>query len=131
MTPPDVFSMLSLAFPMYLLYEVSIWIAKLIEKKREEADAQAEAELDAELRRARCAGRRGGRGCTDGRRDRLQSDAIHPLPDGERGRSAKRWEGEGRTTRSRSFSRYRPRLSPHPLPVGRGLPVDSRLRSPV
>lgn len=48
-TPPDAFSMLSLAFPMYLLYEISIWIAKLIEKKREEADAQAEAELDAEL----------------------------------------------------------------------------------
>jgi sec-independent protein translocase protein TatC len=48
-TPPDVFSQLSLAVPMYMLYEVSIWIAKLIEKKRVEADAQAEAELDAEL----------------------------------------------------------------------------------
>jgi sec-independent protein translocase protein TatC len=48
-TPPDVFSQLSLAIPMYLLYEISIWIAKLIEKKREEADAKAEAELDAEL----------------------------------------------------------------------------------
>jgi sec-independent protein translocase protein TatC len=48
-TPPDVFSQLSLAIPMYLLYEVSIWIAKLIEKKREEAAVEAEAELDAEL----------------------------------------------------------------------------------
>jgi sec-independent protein translocase protein TatC len=48
-TPPDVFSQLSLAFPMYLLYEASIWIAKLIEKRRAAADAAAEAELDASL----------------------------------------------------------------------------------
>jgi sec-independent protein translocase protein TatC len=54
-TPPDVFSMLSLAFPMYLLYEVSIWVAKLIEKKRVDADAQADAELDAELARSAAA----------------------------------------------------------------------------
>ncbi len=33
-TPPDVFSQLSLAVPMYLLYEGSIWIGYLIEKKR-------------------------------------------------------------------------------------------------
>jgi sec-independent protein translocase protein TatC len=48
-TPPDVFSQLSLAFPMYLLYEVSIWIARLIEKRRAAAEAAAEAELDASL----------------------------------------------------------------------------------
>jgi sec-independent protein translocase protein TatC len=48
-TPPDVFSQLSLAIPMYLLYEGSIWIAKLVEKKREEEEAAYEAELDASL----------------------------------------------------------------------------------
>src|SRR6185369_10857563 len=34
-TPPDALSMLSLAVPMVLLYEVSIWLAVLIEKKRD------------------------------------------------------------------------------------------------
>jgi sec-independent protein translocase protein TatC len=48
-TPPDVFSQLSLAFPMYLLYEVSIWISRLIEKKRDEATAAADAEFEASL----------------------------------------------------------------------------------
>ena len=47
-TPPDVFSQLSLAVPMYLLYEGSIWIGYLIEKKRadtapDDAPAQAAA----------------------------------------------------------------------------------------
>jgi sec-independent protein translocase protein TatC len=49
MTPPDVFSQVGLAIPLYLLYEGSIWVAKLIEKRRAEADAEAEAELDEEL----------------------------------------------------------------------------------
>jgi len=44
-TPPDVLSQISLALPMYLLYEASIWIAKLIERKREEAEADADEEL--------------------------------------------------------------------------------------
>jgi sec-independent protein translocase protein TatC len=48
-TPPDVFSQLSLAVPMYLLYEISIWIAKFVEKKREEEEAKIEAEIDASL----------------------------------------------------------------------------------
>jgi sec-independent protein translocase protein TatC len=39
-TPPDVFSQLSLAVPMYLLYEASIWIGYLIEKKRAESDTE-------------------------------------------------------------------------------------------
>jgi sec-independent protein translocase protein TatC len=42
-TPPDVFSQLSLAIPMYMLYEVSIWISKMIEKGRAEREAQEEA----------------------------------------------------------------------------------------
>jgi sec-independent protein translocase protein TatC len=48
-TPPDVFSQISLAVPMYLLYELSIWIARLMEKKRAKDEAEAEAALDAEL----------------------------------------------------------------------------------
>jgi sec-independent protein translocase protein TatC len=38
-TPPDAFSMLSLAFPLVALYEVSILCVKLIEKKRATEDA--------------------------------------------------------------------------------------------
>jgi len=44
-TPPDVFSQLSLAIPMYLLYEASIWIGYWIEKgKAARAAAEAAAE---------------------------------------------------------------------------------------
>ncbi|NPA46164.1 MAG: twin-arginine translocase subunit TatC [Chlorobi bacterium] len=32
-TPPDIFSQIVVAIPLLLLYEVSIWVAKLIEKK--------------------------------------------------------------------------------------------------
>jgi len=46
-TPPDVFSQLSLAIPLYVLYEVSIWLARMIEKKREAAEAEEEAALTA------------------------------------------------------------------------------------
>ena len=47
-TPPDVFSQVSLAVPMYLLYEVSIWAARVIERRRAEAEAAAdEAEISA------------------------------------------------------------------------------------
>jgi sec-independent protein translocase protein TatC len=40
-TPPDPISMVSLIIPIVLLYEVSIWVVKLIElrKRREEAEA--------------------------------------------------------------------------------------------
>lgn len=38
-TPPDVFSQLSLAIPMYMLYEATIWISKGIERKRERDEA--------------------------------------------------------------------------------------------
>ena len=33
-TPPDVFSQVVVAIPLMLLYEVSIWVAKMIEKKK-------------------------------------------------------------------------------------------------
>lgn len=38
-TPPDALSMMSLAVPMLALYEVSILMARLVEKKRAEAEA--------------------------------------------------------------------------------------------
>ena len=40
-TPPDPISQLLLAIPIILLYEVSILLARLVEKKREE-DAESE-----------------------------------------------------------------------------------------
>jgi len=39
-TPPDAFSMLSLALPMMGLYEISIWLARIVEKKRAAASAE-------------------------------------------------------------------------------------------
>jgi sec-independent protein translocase protein TatC len=44
-TPPDPISQLSLAIPIILLYEISILMAKLVEKKK----AEAEEELDDEF----------------------------------------------------------------------------------
>ncbi|HEX3429251.1 MAG TPA: twin-arginine translocase subunit TatC [Rhizomicrobium sp.] len=38
-TPPDVFSMISLALPLILLYEISIWCVRLIENSRAREDA--------------------------------------------------------------------------------------------
>ena len=48
-TPPDAISMISLAIPMYALFEISIVAAKLIEKQR----AARERALDAEADRQR------------------------------------------------------------------------------
>jgi sec-independent protein translocase protein TatC len=45
-TPPDVLSQVSLAIPLIGLYEISIFLAKLIEKKRAQQDAEAEKEFD-------------------------------------------------------------------------------------
>jgi sec-independent protein translocase protein TatC len=47
-TPPDAISMVSLAVPMIALYEISIWLAKGVEKKRAEEEA-AEAESGTEV----------------------------------------------------------------------------------
>lgn len=41
LTPPDVISMLSLAIPLYLLYEASILSCRFIERKRAEAEEEA------------------------------------------------------------------------------------------
>ena len=43
-TPPDVFSMISLAVPLVILYEVSILLVAMIEKRRAKEDAARDAE---------------------------------------------------------------------------------------
>lgn len=45
LTPPDVISQISLAIPLLLLYEVSIWLARLVERQRARRQAEEEAEL--------------------------------------------------------------------------------------
>jgi len=45
-TPPDVFSQVSLAVPILALYEISIILAKMIEKRRAKEEADLERELD-------------------------------------------------------------------------------------
>lgn len=40
-TPPDVISMTIMAVPVYLLYEISIWLVWLIERARQKEDAKA------------------------------------------------------------------------------------------
>lgn len=49
LTPPDVFSQLSLAIPTILLYEISIWSVRFVERSREKAEREeaARAEADA------------------------------------------------------------------------------------
>ena len=42
MTPPDPFSQLGLALPTYLLYEVSIFMVQMVEKKRAAREQEAE-----------------------------------------------------------------------------------------
>jgi len=41
LTPPDVISQLALAFPTLLLYEVSIYLVAMVEKKKAKAEAAA------------------------------------------------------------------------------------------
>ncbi len=51
LTPPDVISQLSLAIPLMILYEGSIWSVRIVEKKanaRDAAEENAKAEADAE-----------------------------------------------------------------------------------
>lgn len=43
-TPPDVISQLLLAIPVYMLYEISIFCVRMIERKAEKAEATAAAE---------------------------------------------------------------------------------------
>ena len=43
LTPPDPISQITLAIPICLLYEVSIWCVWLIERRRRKDEAAAEA----------------------------------------------------------------------------------------
>jgi sec-independent protein translocase protein TatC len=43
LTPPDVISMFSLAIPLLILYEISIFSCRMVEKKQAERDAAADA----------------------------------------------------------------------------------------
>ena len=45
LTPPDVLSQITLAVPMYLLYEISIFAVKLIERSRAAKQAAEDAEM--------------------------------------------------------------------------------------
>jgi sec-independent protein translocase protein TatC len=47
-TPPDPLSQISLAVPIIILYEISILMAKMVEKKRAEAAAEDDFNLDGE-----------------------------------------------------------------------------------
>jgi sec-independent protein translocase protein TatC len=44
LTPPDIFSQCSLAVPLLILYEISIWSCRLVEKRRAERQAAEDAE---------------------------------------------------------------------------------------
>jgi sec-independent protein translocase protein TatC len=45
-TPPDPLSQISLAIPIILLYEISIHMAKLVERKRAEREEEMEEEAE-------------------------------------------------------------------------------------
>lgn len=45
-TPPDPLSQISLAVPIILLYEISIQLARLVERKRAEREAEVEEDLN-------------------------------------------------------------------------------------
>ncbi|MBU6299732.1 MAG: twin-arginine translocase subunit TatC, partial [Alphaproteobacteria bacterium] len=44
LTPPDLFSMVSLSIPLVVLYEISILCVAMIEKNRAKEDAAREAD---------------------------------------------------------------------------------------
>jgi len=46
LTPPDPLSQISLALPIILLYEISIWSARLVEKQRAKANAEDDDDDD-------------------------------------------------------------------------------------
>jgi sec-independent protein translocase protein TatC len=52
LTPPDVISQVGLAIPLYLLYEISVQIGRVIEKQRTKREAEREAADRAESNRS-------------------------------------------------------------------------------
>ncbi|HET6469354.1 MAG TPA: twin-arginine translocase subunit TatC [Geminicoccaceae bacterium] len=51
LTPPDVISQIGLALPVLLLYELSIFLVRMAEKKKAQREAEEEAELARDLQR--------------------------------------------------------------------------------
>jgi cyclic pyranopterin phosphate synthase len=49
LTPPDVISQIGLGVPLYMLYEISIVMIRLTEKKRAAREAEEEAAFAAEM----------------------------------------------------------------------------------
>lgn len=49
LTPPDLISQIGLGVPIIALYEVSIWLARMAERRRAEREAEEDAELDRQL----------------------------------------------------------------------------------
>lgn len=47
LTPPDLISQIGLGVPILILYEISIWLAKMAERKRAQREAEEEAEYTA------------------------------------------------------------------------------------
>jgi sec-independent protein translocase protein TatC len=52
LTPPDVISQIGLAIPLYLLYEISVQIGRVMEKQRAKREAEREAADRAESNRS-------------------------------------------------------------------------------
>ena len=52
LTPPDVISQIGLAIPLYMLYEISVQIGRVIEKQRAKREAEQEAADRAESNRS-------------------------------------------------------------------------------
>jgi sec-independent protein translocase protein TatC len=48
LTPPDPLSQIGLAVPTIILYEISIWTARMIERSRAKEQAEREAAADSE-----------------------------------------------------------------------------------
>jgi sec-independent protein translocase protein TatC len=52
LTPPDVISQIGLAIPLYMLYEISVQIGRVMEKQRAKREAEREAADRAESNRS-------------------------------------------------------------------------------
>ena len=44
LTPPDIFTQLTMALPLYVLFEISILIAEIAFRRRKKKEEKAEAE---------------------------------------------------------------------------------------
>lgn len=49
LTPPDLISQIALGLPIIVLYEISIWLARMAERRRAEREAAEEAEIERKL----------------------------------------------------------------------------------